>query len=65
MTMDFSCKTPNTTLPIVQLTEEDILCFALDPVEMGTWCFISDGTFKGFYETRKECEDRVAQLLAD
>ena len=60
-------KTPTTTLPIFQVTEADVAEFdaGMGPEDVGTWCFWMGGTICGFYPTREECEERVANLLAD
>ncbi len=61
-------KTPCTTLPIFQVTDEDVVEHAdagIVPEDVGTWCFWMVGTICGFYPTREECEERVANLLAD
>ena len=58
-------KTPYTTLPIFQVTAPDVVEYGFDWSDLGTWCFWMGGTICGFYPTREECEERVAQLLAE
>lgn len=58
-------KTPTTTLPIFQVTAPDVVEYGLAASDLGAWCFWMGGAICGFYHTREECEERVANLLAD
>lgn len=66
MNSSITYKTPDTTLPVFQLTEEDVVrSSTLDPEDVGKWCFLMNGCIMGFFDSREECADRVANLLAD
>lgn len=59
-------KTPSTTLPIVQITQEIVdASHDLAAHNVGEWCFILGGRYMGFFATRERCEERVANILAD
>lgn len=48
---------------IFQITQEDIdRLETLDPDDLGTWCFIVNGCYMGFTETREECEELAKGL---
>jgi hypothetical protein len=59
-------KTPDTQLPIVQITKEMVdASRCLAAYNVGEWCFVLNGRLLGYFSTREECEERVANLLAD
>ena len=66
MNISITYKTPATTLPVFQLTGEDVArSSTLDPEDVGKWCFLMNGCIMGFFDSHEECTDRVANLLAD
>ena len=35
----------------------------LEPRDIGTWCFLVDGTYQGFYRSRREAERAYGHVV--
>jgi len=52
-------------MDVFQLTQADIdRSSTLDAEDVGTWCFIINGCFFGFFPTREAAERLAAQVKA-
>lgn len=56
----------SSILPIVQITQEIIdSSRSMARYTLGTWCVVQDGHYKGYFDTREECETWVERHPAE